>query len=565
MPPMGCSVGVARETSTTLRRCLVDLRYDVEGFNAWADQQIEGRYGVAWLKVGFVLHLAEKEARFPIRQVLESMPGCFHLGAPPKGVQIYYASSAWQEHKGKHADPNGHVLQDLAKVLKQEGADHTDLVFFRWSSMYVHTDSGALVHDVPKDSCAESKLFNAVSNNFTHLTCYWEVRTIVLPRMYDTEEPGAHVSYIDCAWCMMDIVLAAYCQQLVSLDGDSASQELITAGTNPGRFDDLQDLFLKKLSVGPLIARDIVWNALDCTLKQLVPIRKDFVGFAHFCNKTQIAWLYVGYVKQLVIRGGPFPRRQELHPAGYLVGVPPAGARKFVVSHCWETEVHPNPAGGKMRRLLDTCLLMQARDNDVIFFDFCSFSQENKMGKYYKKDEPWEGMPERNASAPFYFANNNVEYYPPRSAKEMRNFDFALWEMGRLYCFCECEVIVLPSLDGVDKSEQERFPGGSVWGFVNAVPYENRGWCCAEFSIALFCQTIKNLGDEDVKRVRDSRQWPEDNRSYAEMMGRTTVRENARDGLVFDPVKGVDFTSRGDRAVVQYNFFKMALGFSSLA
>ena len=34
--------------------------------------------------------------------------------------------------------------------------------------------------------------------------------------------------------------------------------------------------------------------------------------------------------------------------------------------------------------------------------------------------------------------------------------------------------------------------------------------------------------------------------------------------LVYDPIRGVDFTFGGDRAVVQYNFFKMTIGLQSL-
>ena len=71
-------------------------------------------------------------------------------------------------------------------------------------------------------------------------------------------------------------------------------------------------------------------------------------------------------------------------------------------------------------------------------------AQDAKMGRAYAKDEPWDGVPARDASASSYFEKNNISYYPPRTAKEQKLFGFAMWEMGRLYSFHENEVIVQP-------------------------------------------------------------------------------------------------------------------------
>ena len=55
-----------------------------------------------------------------------------------------------------------------------------------------------------------------------------------------------------------------------------------------------------------------------------------------------------------------------------------------------------------------------------------------------------------------------------------------MWDMGRLYSYQECEVIVLPTLaDQLQPSRDEvcfSFPGGDVWGDINNRPYKNRGW-----------------------------------------------------------------------------------------
>ena len=152
-----------------------------------------------------------------------------------------------------------------------------------------------------------------------------------------------------------------------------------------------------------------------------------------------------------------------------------------------------------------------------------------------------------------------------RTPEEGKAFGYAMWDMGRLYAFHECEVIVLPELDGLNT-----FPGGDVWGMVNSRPYENRGWCFSEFGIALYCGTIANLNDPAVQRVLKSRKWPTGNtakscRMYAEMMALSCdLADDGKDGLSYDPDKGVNFTNKGDRAAVKYNFFKMTMSKESL-
>ena len=64
---------------------------------------------------------------------------------------------------------------------------------------------------------------------------------------------------------------------------------------------------------------------------------------------VQLRWLKVGYVKKLAQRDGPFPRQQDLNPAGVHVGMPPG--RKFSLSHGWSSEMHPCPNGAKLKRL----------------------------------------------------------------------------------------------------------------------------------------------------------------------------------------------------------------------
>lgn len=197
-----------------------------------------------------------------------------------------------------------------------------------------------------------------------------------------------------------------------------------------------------------------------------------------------------------------------------------------------------------MVRLAKALCECGAGNDDVVFFDFCSLPQVDTIGK--------AGSP-----CPAYFDANGIfsRPLPSRTADETRAFRHAMWEMGRLYSYKAVEVIILPGLDGAGS-----FPGGQVWGGTNTCPYANRGWCCAEFAIAKKAKRIINLSDPEVQRVLHARQWPETIEEYAQMMAHTTRREYAgKNGLLYHETLGVDFTFRGDRDAVKYNFFKMTV------
>jgi len=280
-----------------------------------------------------------------------------------------------------------------------------------------------------------------------------------------------------------------------------------------------------------------------------------------FCRNARLAWGRVDAIRRFATQAEkqrPFPRRQELPAGSFVEGVPVRRSRKFVVSHGWESQVHPSPSGSKMVRLAQALDALGAVEDDVVFFDFLSNPQEAKMGQVYEEGEPWAGAPARSAIATPYFEHHKISFIPGRTDREQAQFRYAMWDMGRLYAYQQCEVIVLPALDPPDT-----FPGGQVWGMVNSTPYEFRGWCCSEFATALQSGRIANMGDPEVQRVLESRPWPQTAQEYEQMMRYTRHREPASadpsspDALEFNEELGVDFTSKGDRQVVLQNFFKV--------
>ena len=128
----------------------------------------------------------------------------------------------------------------------------------------------------------------------------------------------------------------------------------------------------------------------------------------------------------------------------------------------------------------------------------------------------------------------------------------ASFAVTRLYAFSECDVIVDPIIDPADEfpcnpdtDPPGKYPAGvCAWGFINSRPYGERGWCCAEFAVALKNGRIVNSRDSEVQKVLAMRTWPNDLHEYAVMM----------DDGAKQPVR---FTNKGDIAAVLYNFYKM--------
>ena len=134
----------------------------------------------------------------------------------------------------------------------------------------------------------------------------------------------------------------------------------------------------------------------------------------------------------------------------------------------------------------------------------------------------------------------------------------ALSEMTRLYCFDECEVIVLPRVE-----DAADFPGDTknAWGAVNSREYKLRGWAFTEFSTARIAGRIVNETHPDVVELlgeqRDlstSGQWPHNLIEYSETMEKKTdeLDENGQ------KQHWIRFTSKGDNEKVKYIFFRMA-------
>ena len=134
--PCAClsSLRETRLPPTRVVTLTVDPRWDVEGFNKWADSCKLG-----WLRVGYLRELHELRKAIPYRHLAPE--GSLFVGAPPTDVSLYSLcpftwlgekfSSGWDPLPAAvHPDPDGFVLACAVQYLNKDSAFDDDLVFF---------------------------------------------------------------------------------------------------------------------------------------------------------------------------------------------------------------------------------------------------------------------------------------------------------------------------------------------------------------------------------------------------------------------------------------------------
>ena len=543
-----------------------DPRWDDAGFNEWADEA-----KLQFILVSYLRTLHKEGKILPAAQWIPRH--AYHAGAPPSGVEIYNVIHLWVTIE--HPDPWGDHLADLVEYLKD--ADDSDLVLMEFCARpqrhYTAAGDGShtewtFTPDVP---CTDLRLRETTTSDgrpcWTDLTVeqerrsrafeegssrnLWNVtysglRTVVLHR-----HSGRAIH--ESVWVTAELMLAAFCQRIVNSSDPEVKEHFSpSALTNPVQRlqKGYQSGHLRITNESDL--EGIIIPGLRRSLELMVPVFKDDCGFRAFCIQSRIGWIKVGFIRRFVSAHKQraqdevvlFPRRQELPRGSFYEGMPPEERRRFAVSHGWACENHPTPSAERIQRLaqaLETANSKRANDDDAVFLDYASLFQNSRFGTGL-------GLPPQR----------------DRTPGESKCFRTALFEISRMFAFGGVEVIVLPQIEKwqafpavlgsqhapvlefseVKKRDCER---SALWGWINEVPYHNRGWCAAEFSCALKAGIIANLDDPDVQKVRKARDWPEDVAEYEKMMD--------------DPA--IEFTAKGDRDYVAYLFFKMSFDLSA--
>lgn len=339
------TVVTAMHAFRTMSGTTVDRRWDAS--MSWANSSVRGEHVFAWIKVGYIRRLARCQGVMVRRQELPK--GAVHFGMPHTDVKVFSVSYAWNSEK--HPDPEGSKLRELAQLLDREEADDHDLVFIDYMTLFLR----------PR-TAAEQELFAASLGMVANMYMSARIRVIVLPRT----RPG-QASYLERGWPVFESVVAAYCSRLLYLR-EKDVEEVMTQIIEPERVIR-PELLLRGSHYTNVGDAELVMEMLVATYGDMVAVPRDQTGFEQYCTMACIAWLKVATVKRFAQRPGPFPRRQELPAGSFVVGAPPRARRKFVVSHGWESEVHPSPSGRQMQQLAEVLSTSGAHDDDCVFFE----------------------------------------------------------------------------------------------------------------------------------------------------------------------------------------------------
>jgi len=502
----------------------------------------------------------------------QEMPaGILHIGKPPDNVQLYSPSQRWLS--ARHVDPNGFHLRRLVATLDVAGAFDEDLVIMDFTSFYQNRENR-------QRSVEENHFFSIQIRGLDRMYMYYRIRSIMLTSVPEgwNSHSGISSGYFDAGWPFYEFSLAMYCQVIVTtkirLTSESdqmllqESQNLVNKHMTPEWLTNFEKTFSKLVN----FTKSDMQRALNqrCRRGSSMPLAThDALGFQTVCEKAQFRWLFVSFVFELALRGGPAPRYQDVPPGKFVDGIVPKGCRPWVLSYSWSAHLHPFPGGGKMVELANTLRQHGAKPTDVVFVDFMSlvqagsdlYDEEKSLPVAYASKNPHAKISERSS-------DGSRITLPDRTKDHVRQFEYALFETTRLYAFnggylpngdevLGCKVLVLPNLE-----DPQTFPDhGEIvykenrncdpwrpelhtsWGFIKSIPYEQGGWTCAEYAVARKCGTIANGSDENVVKIEMARAWPSTVEEYAVMM----------DGKASSQVT---FTKKGDRDAVRFNFFK---------
>ena len=421
------------------------------------------------------------------------------------------------------------------------------------------------------------------------LFTYYRVQTVVL---HHIAQPATGHTLFDLLEPMALLALATFCQRIVN--AKDVPVDLTKMMHLPRTLDQLyciSDIEFNRIA-----------DMLEGVIRALKPVANDAIGFGVLCKEAALAWVPAPYFHELAARPGPVPRRQDLDPSMLIIGRPPAG-RKIVVSHGWDSQKHIDPTGSKKRALAEALEALGATDEeDGIFVDFMSLPQKAFSGMpdlYFRANclSSTSAMEDRTAleAAQFRFAlwemsrlyafhECEVVVLPQSSAPHtfpqgtgeplLRNGAVLLVaadghvtlegaaDTGPLLCrhvVNQTGRQVRLMLSGLSEQAGETIEahadGVSVtlsnccaWGAINTEPYERRGWCCSEYSIARFTgRIVERLRPAELREIEASRRWPSSVSEYDEMMQPSAHPR-------------VSFTFNGDRDVVKFIFYRICFG-----
>jgi len=208
-----------------------------------------------------------------------------------------------------------------------------------------------------------------------------------------------------------------------------------------------------------------------------------YEGYLKYLDDAQIKWVRCGFLRQLAQSGRLLMRCQDVPASEKIVGsvgFPRSRTDRkgrFVCSHPWLSKWHPDPAGVKLRTLVEQLDKLSACDDDAVFMDFISIPQhdfQNPELRLLDSQGSWP-MPGTHAAV--------------RTLEEETLFRKSLGSFEVMYSVSSTPVIVLPMSECLDEGSS---------------PYINRGWCYFEFCLSLSFENIINANTlQSVRKLCD--------------------------------------------------------------
>ncbi|CAK0883331.1 unnamed protein product, partial [Prorocentrum cordatum] len=278
-------------------------------------------------------------------------------------------------------------------------------------------------------------------------------------------------------------------------------------------FDCLAVSLLSGL-VGPPSLRRLAEDAFEAINSYTeVRLQECYERYLAYLDDVEVKWVRLRFLRRLLAEGRILPRSQEVPASEAALGSEGfprnRGQQKhrFVTSHPWLSKEHPDPAGTKLRALVEQLDALGAEEEDGVFLDWMSLPQHNQL------DEDLARL-DKEGKWPLPGTHPAV-----RTVAEEARFKKALDSMETMYSVGSTPVVVLPMEEEVERGRE----------------YISRGWCLLEFSLALSFGNIANAEvHPEVRRLSES---------VTAMKGNTVAGFRKT-------FKSTHFTNSGDRKVV---------------
>ncbi len=121
--------------------------------------------------------------------------------------------------------------------------------------------------------------------------------------------------------------------------------------------------------------------------------RWDIAGFDEAFAKLDIAWVKVGYLRQLWVEQAVITRRRETPADAYHIGAPPQTVQLYCFDYRWASKLHADPERTRLKLLVEALDNDAAFDDDLVLWDWASIwllnDEDKDAALHTAQSEAW--------------------------------------------------------------------------------------------------------------------------------------------------------------------------------